>query len=60
MSCQTSFTLSWAVYLLARHPEVQQTTYQQIVRNLGERHVPTAADVPKVPLVRALLKETLR
>uniref|UniRef100_G1SWM9 Cytochrome P450 family 27 subfamily C member 1 n=1 Tax=Oryctolagus cuniculus TaxID=9986 RepID=G1SWM9_RABIT len=56
----TSFTLSWAVYLLARHPEVQQTVYRQIVRNLGERHVPTAADVPKVPLVRALLKETLR
>nr|XP_012317728.1 cytochrome P450 27C1 [Aotus nancymaae] len=56
----TSFTLSWTVYLLARHPEVQQTVYQEIVRNLGERHVPTAADVPKVPLVRALLKETLR
>ncbi|XP_033256030.1 cytochrome P450 27C1 isoform X2 [Orcinus orca] len=56
----TSFTLSWAVYLLARHPEVQQTLYREIVRNLGERHVPTAADVPKVPLVRALLKETLR
>ncbi|XP_030864653.2 cytochrome P450 27C1 [Gorilla gorilla gorilla] len=56
----TSFTLSWMVYLLARHPEVQQTVYQEIVKNLGERHVPTAADVPKVPLVRALLKETLR
>uniref|UniRef100_A0A8C9EBH3 Cytochrome P450 family 27 subfamily C member 1 n=1 Tax=Phocoena sinus TaxID=42100 RepID=A0A8C9EBH3_PHOSS len=56
----TSFTLSWAVYLLARHPEVQQTVYREIVRNLGERHVPTAADVPKVPLVEALLKETLR
>nr|XP_058907832.1 cytochrome P450 27C1 isoform X2 [Kogia breviceps] len=56
----TSFTLSWAVYLLARHPEVQQTVYREIVRNLGERCVPTAADVPKVPLVRALLKETLR
>ncbi|XP_044889513.1 cytochrome P450 27C1 isoform X2 [Felis catus] len=56
----TSFTLSWAVYLLARHPEVQQTVYREIVKNLGERHVPTAADVPKVPLVRALLKETLR
>ncbi|XP_017921271.1 PREDICTED: cytochrome P450 27C1 isoform X3 [Capra hircus] len=56
----TSFTLSWAVYLLARHPEVQQALYREIVRNLGERHVPTAADVPKVPLVRALLKETLR
>ncbi|XP_060033924.1 cytochrome P450 27C1 isoform X3 [Erinaceus europaeus] len=48
------------MYLLARHPEVQQTVYQEIVKNLGERHVPTAADVPKVPLVRALLKETLR
>uniref|UniRef100_A0A8C0M9N3 Cytochrome P450 family 27 subfamily C member 1 n=1 Tax=Canis lupus familiaris TaxID=9615 RepID=A0A8C0M9N3_CANLF len=56
----TSFTLSWAVYLLARHPQVQQTLYQEIVKNLGERHIPTAADVPKVPLVRALLKETLR
>ncbi|KAB1279168.1 Cytochrome P450 27C1 [Camelus dromedarius] len=57
---QTSFTLSWAVYLLARHPEVQQAVYRQIVKNLGERHVPAGADVSKVPLVRALLKETLR
>ncbi|XP_055254153.1 cytochrome P450 27C1 isoform X2 [Moschus berezovskii] len=56
----TSFTLSWAVHLLARHPDVQQALYREIVRNLGKRHVPTAADVPKVPLVRALLKETLR
>ncbi|XP_047579127.1 cytochrome P450 27C1 isoform X1 [Lutra lutra] len=56
----TSFTLSWAVYLLARHPEVQQTVYQEILKNLGDRDVPTAADVPNVPLVRALLKETLR
>ncbi|XP_008572573.1 PREDICTED: cytochrome P450 27C1 [Galeopterus variegatus] len=56
----TSFTLSWAVYLLARHPAVQQMVYREILKNLGERHVPTAADVPKVPLVRALLKETLR
>ncbi|KAL4688299.1 hypothetical protein H8959_004551, partial [Pygathrix nigripes] len=51
---------TWTVYLLARHPEVQQMVYREIVKNLGERHVPTAADVPKVPLVRALLKETLR
>ncbi|KAK2497739.1 hypothetical protein MC885_014296, partial [Smutsia gigantea] len=56
----TSCTLSWAVYLLAKHPEVQQAMYREIVKNLGDRHVPTAADVPGVPLVRALLKETLR
>ncbi|KAM9664715.1 LOW QUALITY PROTEIN: cytochrome P450 27C1, partial [Trichechus inunguis] len=57
---ETSFTLSWAVYPLARHAEVQQTMYWEIAKNLGERRVPTAADVPKVTLVRALLMEILR
>ncbi|XP_074071039.1 cytochrome P450 27C1 [Macrotis lagotis] len=56
----TSFTLSWAAYLLAKHPEVQQKVYHEIITNLGKKHVPTAEDIPKVPLIRALLKETLR
>ncbi|KAM4697650.1 cytochrome P450 27C1 [Rhinophrynus dorsalis] len=56
----TSFTLSWATYLLAKNPDIQQSVYQQIVENLGKDAVPTAEDVPKVPLVRAVLKETLR
>ncbi|KAM9304821.1 cytochrome P450 27C1 [Gastrophryne carolinensis] len=56
----TSFTLSWATYLLAKNPQVQQTVYNEIVRNLGKDTVPIAQDVPKVPLVRAVLKETLR
>ena len=57
---QTSLTLAWAVYLLARHRDVQQTVYQEIVKNLGERQVPTAADVSKVPLIQVLLKENLK
>ncbi|XP_038611649.1 cytochrome P450 27C1 [Tachyglossus aculeatus] len=56
----TSFTLSWAAYLLARHPEVQQSVYVQIANNLHKDQAPTARDVPRIPLVRALLKETLR
>ncbi|XP_068922964.1 cytochrome P450 27C1 isoform X3 [Petaurus breviceps papuanus] len=56
----TSFTLSWAAYLLAKHPEVQQSVYHEIIKNLGKKHIPTAEDVPRVPLIRALLKETLR
>ncbi|XP_075037211.1 cytochrome P450 27C1 [Mixophyes fleayi] len=56
----TSFTLSWATYLLAKNPQIQETVYNEIVKNLGKDTVPIAEDVPKLPLVRAVLKETLR
>uniref|UniRef100_A0A8C8SJW5 Cytochrome P450 family 27 subfamily C member 1 n=1 Tax=Pelusios castaneus TaxID=367368 RepID=A0A8C8SJW5_9SAUR len=56
----TSFTLSWATYLLAKHPEVQQSVYEEIVYNLGKYQVPTSDDVPRLPMIRAVLKETLR
>ncbi|XP_063284607.1 cytochrome P450 27C1 [Pelobates fuscus] len=56
----TSFTLSWATYLLARNPEIQQAVYAEIAQNLGKDVTPVAEDVPKMPLVRAVLKETLR
>ncbi|XP_053258837.1 cytochrome P450 27C1 isoform X2 [Podarcis raffonei] len=56
----TSFTLSWATYLLAKHPEVQHSVYKEIVNNLGKDKIPDAHDVPNLPMIRALLKETLR
>nr|XP_014346459.1 PREDICTED: cytochrome P450 27C1-like [Latimeria chalumnae] len=56
----TSFTLSWTTYLLAKHPEVQQAVYEEIVNNLGTQQLPTAEDVSKLPLIRGVLKETLR
>ncbi|XP_077129364.1 cytochrome P450 27C1 isoform X2 [Ranitomeya variabilis] len=56
----TSFTLSWATFLLAKNPQIQQSVYNEIVRNLGKDVVPTGEDVPRLPLVRAVLKETLR
>ena len=56
---QTSFTLSWATYLLARHPRVQQQIFEEVTQTLGGR-MPTANDVPNLPLIRGLVKETLR
>ncbi|KAL8183102.1 UNVERIFIED_CONTAM: hypothetical protein K2H54_015814 [Gekko kuhli] len=56
----TSFTLSWAIYLLAKHPEVQHSVYKEIISKLGKDKVPDANDVPNLPMIRALLKETLR
>ncbi|XP_042301404.1 cytochrome P450 27C1 isoform X3 [Sceloporus undulatus] len=56
----TSFTLSWATYMLAKHPEVQHSVYKEIVHNLGKDKVPDADDIPNLPMTRALLKETLR
>ncbi|XP_026234455.1 cytochrome P450 27C1 [Anabas testudineus] len=56
----TSFTLSWAAYLLARHPDVQQQIFTEVTRTLGPRRVATADDVQHLPLIRALVKETLR
>eukprot|EP00061_Rhincodon_typus_P012587 g38419.t1 len=57
---QTSFTLSWCTYLLARYPAVQRLVYEEIVQNLGSDVTPTAQDLSKLPLVRGVLKETLR
>lgn len=56
----TSFTLSWACYLLARHPHIQEQIYTEVTETLGPKTVPTAEDVPRLPLIRGLVKETLR
>ncbi|KAM7424357.1 hypothetical protein PAMA_000617 [Pampus argenteus] len=56
----TSFTLSWATYLLARHPHIQQQIFTEVMNNLGPRTIATADDIPNLPLIRGLVKETLR
>ncbi|XP_028435657.1 cytochrome P450 27C1 [Perca flavescens] len=56
----TSFTLSWACYLLARHPQIQQQIFTEVTETLGPGAVATADDVPRLPLIIGLVKETLR
>jgi cytochrome P450 len=55
----TAAGLSWAAYLLARHPEVQTRAATEVAAHLGGRP-PTVEDVAHLPYLDAVLKETLR
>ncbi|MEJ3659266.1 cytochrome P450 [Actinomycetes bacterium KLBMP 9759] len=55
----TANTLAWALYLLARHPDVQEQVQRDVDAVLGGRP-PTVEDVPRLDLVGRVLLETLR
>ncbi|CAB1353865.1 unnamed protein product [Coregonus sp. 'balchen'] len=55
-----SSTMSWSLYELSRHPEVQASLREEILAVMGGRRVPGAADVARMPLMKAVVKEVLR
>ena len=56
----TSSTLTFALHLLGRHPEVQQAVRDEVAAVLGDAD-PTAAQVhAQLPYTTAVLKETMR
>lgn len=55
----TSLTLSWALYLLARHPKVQARLVEEVNTVLGGR-APTVEDVRQLELTRQVFLETMR
>lgn len=55
----TALTLSWALYLCAFAPEAQAAARAEAQAVLGDRAA-TAADVPALPRIRAIIEETLR
>ncbi|XP_034022715.1 25-hydroxyvitamin D-1 alpha hydroxylase, mitochondrial [Thalassophryne amazonica] len=53
-------TLSWSLYELSRHPEIQASVRHEVLAVLDGRRVPEAADVAQMPLLKAVVKEVLR
>jgi cytochrome P450 len=55
----TALTLVWAWYLLAQHPEAEQTLWQELDEVL-EGRAPEAADVPRLKFTEMIAKESMR
>jgi cytochrome P450 len=55
----TALTLSWAWYLLAQNPAVEQKFHAEIHKVLKGR-APTVADVPQLKFTELIVKESMR
>ncbi len=55
----TALTLSWALYMLTKHPEVYAKVRQEVDSALGSR-LATFEDLPKLRYTLQTVKETLR
>jgi len=55
----TALTLSWAWYLLAKHPDAEKTFHRELDEVLGGR-APTADDVARLKFTESIAKESMR
>jgi cytochrome P450 len=55
----TALALSWAWYLLSRHPEKRAALERELAEMLGDRP-PSAADLPRLRYTEAVVQESLR
>jgi cytochrome P450 len=55
----TALALSWAWYLLSRHPEIEAKLGDELEESLGER-APSLGDLPRLRYAENVIKESLR
>jgi len=55
----TALALSWALYLLATHPEMQERAHAEAKAAIGDRPA-TAEDLEKAPYLAQILDESMR
>lgn len=56
----TANTLMWALHLLSKYPDVQETLYKEVSGCTAADHILSAEDVNSMPYLKAVVKETLR
>ncbi|KAI0041516.1 cytochrome P450 [Auriscalpium vulgare] len=56
----TAAVLSWWALAMIAFPETQKRAQQDLDRVVGRGRVPTFADLPHLPYIQAMVKETLR
>jgi len=55
----TAAVLTWAIFLLATHPEIQEKAHAELER-FADGTTPTLADIATVPYLRNIVAESLR
>ncbi|BBN06093.1 protein MpKOL1 [Marchantia polymorpha subsp. ruderalis] len=56
----TLVTSEWALYEIAKDPKMQERLYSEIISVTGNKRMVTEDDLPNLPLLEAIVKETLR
>ncbi|KAJ7031177.1 cytochrome P450 [Mycena alexandri] len=56
----TSATITFAVYMLAEHPEIAKRLRTEILEKIGHSRRPMHEDMKTMPYLRAFINETLR
>ncbi|RUS78606.1 hypothetical protein EGW08_013641 [Elysia chlorotica] len=56
----SSNTIMWCVLFCLHHPEVQEKVYEEIKTQVGTGRAPNTLDMPKLPYLSAVIRETQR
>ncbi|XP_029315190.1 sterol 26-hydroxylase, mitochondrial [Cottoperca gobio] len=56
----TSNTLTWTLHLLSKNPQSQARLYREVSTLVPADRIPSAAEVTRMPYLKAVIKEALR